>query len=278
MNKMQYSVEKYQDSSDFRVKVVNFALADYGGMLKWRGRERVLDIGCGPGDVTHQCFFPLLPHDFEELVCGDLSPEMLQVAEKEFLGVEHVSFVQMDIRETPNDAQKESFDRIFSTLCFMYIADQENAFKNVFDLLAPGGDCWIMQVTTSPVIQPLFQLADTTKWREKLKDLREILIFPFWNDSDPVGTAEGFMKSIGFEDIEIYLQDGYVQFESEEKFEAFMDSLPIYSANLTEEDRRDLLQEQIEIAKSLNVFKNDSQETPQEPYKILITYGRKPMN
>lgn len=222
MPQIQYDIDKYRDSLKFRTSIVNSHLTKYGEKLIWKGGERIMDIGCGPADITRHCFLPLLPHDFKVLVCADICPNMLKTARSELLGLEHVDFLQMDIRKCPEINFMNGFDRIFSTFCFMYVADQKKALENVFQLLAPGGDCWITQFTIAPVVDTLFQLSETPKWKNKLKDLRKTFIFPYWDDPDPVSTAEKFMKLIGYEDISVALDKCFIQMTSEKEFEGIL--------------------------------------------------------
>lgn len=36
--------------------------------MTWRPKETILDIGCGPGDVTSDILYPILKNNIEQLV------------------------------------------------------------------------------------------------------------------------------------------------------------------------------------------------------------------
>jgi len=40
----------------------------YIGKMIWKSNEIVLDIGCGPGDVTSDILYPLLKNKIKQLV------------------------------------------------------------------------------------------------------------------------------------------------------------------------------------------------------------------
>jgi len=40
----------------------------YIGKMVWKSNEIVLDIGCGPGDVTSDILYPLLKNNIKQLV------------------------------------------------------------------------------------------------------------------------------------------------------------------------------------------------------------------
>lgn len=44
----------------------------YVEKMIWRPHEIVLDIGCGPGDVTSDILYPFLKNKIEKLVCFKL--------------------------------------------------------------------------------------------------------------------------------------------------------------------------------------------------------------
>ena len=123
-------------------------LAPYGELVTaaagYRAGERVLDVGCGNGDLSVLAGPAVQPGG---LVLGiDLSPAELAVAatRADAAGVTGVTFSLGDAAsERPASAP---FDVVVSRFGVMFFPDPVAAFTNLRSLLAPGGRmalvCW----------------------------------------------------------------------------------------------------------------------------------------
>ena len=97
-----------------------------------RGDERVLDAGCGTGQVT-QLVRDRLPEG--EVVALDGSPSMIQAARRR-LGGYRVSYLVHDLLQP---IPISPVDAILSTATFHWIADHDRLFANLAAVLRPGG-------------------------------------------------------------------------------------------------------------------------------------------
>jgi trans-aconitate 2-methyltransferase len=100
--------------------------------LTLRGDERVLDAGCGTGQVT-QALLARLPHG--EIVALDGSRSMIEAA-RERLGEQRVSYLEHDLLDP---IPLEPVDVIVSTATFHWIRDHDRLFANLAQVLRPGG-------------------------------------------------------------------------------------------------------------------------------------------
>jgi SAM-dependent methyltransferase len=97
---------------------------------------RVLDVGCGPGDVS------LIAADIvgvDGLVIGvDENPDALRVARARarVAGLSHLSFVSGDIREV---ALTQEFDAIVGRLILQHVPDPAALLRLLTQRLRPGG-------------------------------------------------------------------------------------------------------------------------------------------
>jgi trans-aconitate 2-methyltransferase len=103
------------------------------GWLALAGAERVLDAGCGTGQVT-SLLRDRLPNG--TVIALDGSPSMIERARAR-LGDDRVEYLVADLqRPFPVGAP---VDAILSTATFHWIPDHEVLFANLAAVLAPGG-------------------------------------------------------------------------------------------------------------------------------------------
>src|SRR5918993_3364033 len=97
---------------------------------------RVLDIGCGVGDVSMLCAGLVGP---DGVVVGvDRDPGALQRARERVAAarLENVSFMEGDFRELP---VAEPFDAVVGRAVLMYAADPAEALRSLLPHLRTGG-------------------------------------------------------------------------------------------------------------------------------------------
>ncbi|MEO0339651.1 MAG: methyltransferase domain-containing protein [Bacteroidota bacterium] len=105
---------------------------DYGEslieLLKPQEQERILDLGCGTGELTHK-ISQTCPH----VVGIDKSPEMIEKAQHEFPGI------HFEVGDAANFNFKEKFDAIFSNATLHWVNQYQAAAQCMYDNLVEGG-------------------------------------------------------------------------------------------------------------------------------------------
>ena len=119
--------------------IVTAGLANHGdeALRRYppRAGERVLDVGCGFGDTTHQIAELVGPDG--AAVGVDAAPRFIEAAVAE-ARLPNVRFLVADVeRELPAE---RPFDRAFSRFGTMFFANPVAALRNVRAALVPGGE------------------------------------------------------------------------------------------------------------------------------------------
>lgn len=133
---MQWDSSLYQTRHDFVFKYGEGVLE----LLEPRAGERVLDVGCGTGELTAR-----IAESGARVVGLDSSPDMIAAARARSCNRERnkdcdketgIEFVQAD---AANFAFDEPFDAIFSNAALHWVKDMEGAVICMARALKPGG-------------------------------------------------------------------------------------------------------------------------------------------
>jgi SAM-dependent methyltransferase len=126
---------------------------------------RVLDIGCGAGDVSFLAARIVGP---EGMVIGvDKSPEAIQLASQRaaVAGLANVRFLAGDLSELTLD---EPVDALVGRLVLMYFADPAVLLRRLAGFLKPGGLAVFHEFDlVGAKSEPTCELFETTLWRIK---------------------------------------------------------------------------------------------------------------
>jgi trans-aconitate methyltransferase len=121
---MKWNSILYDKSHDF--------VSKYGeGILSYlnpQPEEKILDLGCGTGDLTKEIFLA-----GAHVIGIDSSAEMIAKAKAKF---PEIDFYQMDAREIKFDTQ---FDAIFSNAVLHWIPEKELVIKKMYSQLKDNG-------------------------------------------------------------------------------------------------------------------------------------------
>ena len=129
--------------AEFRVPYPKELVARVVAECGLDGRQRLLDLGCGTGEV----FLPLLPH-VASVVAIDPDPDMLDHAKRKAArrGSSDVRFVQASAEEI--DGSCGVFDLVTAGASFHWMDRHAVGRTIARDLLAPGGTLVILASTS----------------------------------------------------------------------------------------------------------------------------------
>lgn len=166
---------------------------------------RVLDVGCGFGDMTQQ-LASLVGADGSALGV-DASPRFVEAATQEAheAGVANARFAVADVEVTDFD---ERFDLAFSRFGTMFFANPVAALRRVREALAPGGRL-VMVVWRAKVENEWVYRAQTITERfvTKPEEYDEPTCGPGPFSMGNADTTSGILLSAGFEEITLRRSD-----------------------------------------------------------------------
>lgn len=122
-----FQPEAYRNSKIFGTLEVNNVFDKYFNLIKFRsdGKDRILDVGFGDGELSMDILLKRFPNKEETLVGLDISQEMVDYANEKYGNNERVTFRLYDIESptVPRDLI-DSFDHVFSSFTFHYVQNQ----------------------------------------------------------------------------------------------------------------------------------------------------------
>ncbi|MGG1659285.1 class I SAM-dependent methyltransferase [Brevibacillus sp. NRS-1366] len=120
----RWNAELYDDKMNF--------VSHYGrGLVDWLqpvSSERILDLGCGTGDLTTQ-----LAETGAKVAGIDFSADMIRTARQKY---PHLPF---HVADAHTYRTEESYDAIFSNAALHWMKKPEEVIRTVWLALAPGG-------------------------------------------------------------------------------------------------------------------------------------------
>ena len=119
--------------------------------LPQRERPRVLEIGCGTGNMTAHL---LDAYPGGTLAITDISPEMLEVAVRRFANAKDASFAVLD-GEEPGEGRR--FDLIVASMVVQWFDDPVAGLERLRGLLRPNGK--LLYATLGPDCFPEWRAA-----------------------------------------------------------------------------------------------------------------------
>lgn len=142
MENFEISVQRFNEFAEEYTQ--RFASVDsYSGSLDRFcqliaiGHPKILELGCGPGNVT-KYLVKRFPDN--RIIAVDLAPKMIEIAQKQ---LPEVDFRIMDVRNISSIPEK--FDAILCSFCLPFLSksDAEKLISDCAGLLISGGVLYI---------------------------------------------------------------------------------------------------------------------------------------
>ena len=112
-------------------------------LMGLKPEQRVLDLGCGAGWASRLLAQRVGGGERPGQVIGlDVSDEMIRIARANSTAFDNLMFVVGSAQQIP--WEENFFDKVLSVESFYYYGDQEGALSELFRVLAPRGELYIL--------------------------------------------------------------------------------------------------------------------------------------
>lgn len=196
----------YQRANPMQRNDAKQMLDTFSHQFKWRpdGKDSLLDIGCGSGDVTIDFILPVLPPKFSRLVGADISDAMLNYARQSYQNSK-ILFEKLDVG-LPLESKTWSvpFDHVTSFYCLHWVQDQHQAISNIYNLLATEGDCLLVYLASHPYFDVTKRLSETKRWASYLMD---VFYPPYQHSGNAIDELTNILKTTGFGEFSVQVLD-----------------------------------------------------------------------
>uniref|UniRef100_T1KKC5 Methyltransferase type 11 domain-containing protein n=2 Tax=Tetranychus urticae TaxID=32264 RepID=T1KKC5_TETUR len=133
----------------------------------------IVDIGCGTGNITKMIYssFP-----DSRIIGFDCSEKMIEFARENYSTSNlnfHCGNICADWEELSVnlDIEAESVDVVTSTFCLHWVTNTAKAMENINKMLKPGGKCYLLMFSWSPIFPLQEQITYQEPWYELFQKL-----------------------------------------------------------------------------------------------------------
>lgn len=124
----------YQKSNVLQRRDAEILMNEFSSLFAQQN-GKLLDVGCGPGDVMIELLLPHVEHDFDQIVGVDISQEMVEHAREKYRSMsKFIKFLKVDIESDflatsktvrrGDELKAETFDFITSFYCLHWVQNQ----------------------------------------------------------------------------------------------------------------------------------------------------------
>ena len=122
--------------------------------LNIQDNEKIIDVGSGTGDIGIK-ILELKPS--VEIVLCDFNSSMLKYNKENFIKKKNINFVKANAEDLP--FENNYFDKYVSAFCYRNITDMNQAMKESYRILKPGGQfaCLEFSTITNPMLNKFYR-------------------------------------------------------------------------------------------------------------------------
>ncbi|XP_077286864.1 juvenile hormone acid O-methyltransferase-like [Arctopsyche grandis] len=277
---VMFNATLYHKANSLQRRDATDVLDKYLHLVQWRkdGKDVVLDVGCGEGDVTINILLKRLPIDFHSLTGGDLSVEMVDYA-KNIYATDKINFALMNIVAEPKPEHINKYDHLFSFNCLHWVQDQASALRSMYNMLNDTGDCVITFIAKSSIFDIRKLMSEDPRWEQYMRN-HDIYVSPYNNSLNPVAEFRKLLFGAGFKNVKVQIKhktDDIIGLKNLRDFAAAVDP---FLKDIPKHLHEEYLDQYIYYSGELGYFEEDDNNISEKVlihsnYRSLIAYASK---
>ncbi|CAH1396590.1 unnamed protein product [Nezara viridula] len=269
--------ELYTNVNALQKRDAQEVLEEVKDLLPWSIGENVLDVGCGPGDLTTSLLTSYLANDYRVVGC-DISEAMVKYAQAKY-GNDQFCFKQLDISNGNiwMNWEEEIFDKVFSFYCLHWVKDQMQAAENIYSLLKDGGYFVTMFTISHPFLILFSRLKENPKWQPYTK------IWKTWDAfhnsrRDPKEEYIQILKETGFQVIKCITRETSFVHPSTKAFIEYFESINPFKKRLPKDKGEEFLQDCQNFLIEMGLLEINEKQEAVHKYTVMTTVAKKGSN
>lgn len=192
------NAEKYKKCGKLLTEDAKGVLNAYKNIIKWKDGCKVLDLGCGMGDITTNLLLPTLPKSTKQIVGIDRIPELVDHANRNNVLGSKLTFRMGDIFDHAFLENLRDFDYVVSFDYLHHFADHKTLLVNVKKILKPYGEIFFHFCAANSLFNIYKSMSCDEKWKRYLKNF-DTRCSPYENSIDIQKDIENLFKHLGFQ-------------------------------------------------------------------------------
>ncbi|XP_046991527.1 juvenile hormone acid O-methyltransferase-like [Schistocerca americana] len=263
--------------------VAEAQIAELWSILSWpEDPLPVLDVGCGPGDVTKKVIVPRLPPGTKLVAC-DISPEMLEYCRQHNALPGTITYEPFDVMDPHVERSTvwkyAPYGKVFAVMLMHWVPDNRRVVQNMHKLLAPSGEAVFTIIANMPLFAAYEEMVKDPRWTQYMERDLYKFISPYQHCEDPVSVFGQLLKSEGFQVLRCDVRPQKFVFPSELQRRDALKSVSAFLNRIPEEQKDDFMEDWIQHMEKLGGLTEDAGPAGETKfymhYNSMVAVGKK---
>lgn len=237
------------------------------GIVEWKDDCTVLDIGCGPGNITQNALLSTLPKT-AVIVGIDKQGAVVDYANAKYATNEsRLKFEKVDVVSDVAFVadHREDFHHIFSFYCLQFVKEIEFALRNIYTMLKPGGSFTFTCTVHNNFFWIMSHMAKMEKLSPHISQYQNYLN-PYESTPHPDEDFRALLLKVGFQVMDLTMDPQHWKIPFADASEFIVSRVPF---ELPSEIQREFGLESADVIRMLKLNEVDDNGTEWVNFKFF---------